>query len=167
MRIQRLRFGLISQRDMPLPPYKGSAFRGVLGHALKRVVCPDGGVPCEECPLAESCLYLVLLETPASGRAHHFGPHRDPHPFILWPPLTRDAVLAFGRCYHQEISLLGASALSVPHIALAVQEMGRMGLGKGRCAVFCFASTIRGACTGRGHSLWMFPNLLPGPLASS
>jgi hypothetical protein len=34
-----------------LPPYKGSAFRGVFGHALKRVVCAVRQPECRDCLL--------------------------------------------------------------------------------------------------------------------
>ncbi len=129
---RRFRFWFEADRDIALPPYKGSAFRGLFGHALKRLVCPSGDTPCETCLLAGQCLYLTLFETPASGGMHRPGPNRDPHPFLLLPPLSREPALPAKQPFHCEIVLLGNPEKIIPHIALACQEMGRIGLGRQR-----------------------------------
>jgi hypothetical protein len=68
-----------------LPPYKGSTFRGVFGHALKRVVCALKRQECSACILRERCLYVQVFEPEASGSsaARNSSP---PHPFVLQPP---------------------------------------------------------------------------------
>ena len=46
-----------------LPPYKGSTFRGVFGHALKKVVCALKRQECPQCLLKEKCVYALVFET--------------------------------------------------------------------------------------------------------
>ena len=127
---QRFRMHFIANHAIPLPVYKGSAFRGLFGHALKRMVCPFRPSPCDTCLLAAECLYLTLFETPATGRTYRPGANRDPHPFLLVPPLNQERVLAKNMPFTCEITLMGKAIKAIPHIALACQEMGRIGLGR-------------------------------------
>ncbi len=46
-----------------LPPYKGSTFRGVFGHALKRVVCALKRQECPACILRERLTRSEGIET--------------------------------------------------------------------------------------------------------
>lgn len=129
---QRFQLRFNSDEDIPLPPHKGSSFRGLFGHALKRYVCPDQRVTCEACLLAEGCLYLAIFETPASGERFSNGPNRDPHPFILLPPLDRNHVLPSKKPFFVEITLLGPAIQTIPHLTYAFKEMGKIGLGRNR-----------------------------------
>ncbi|RMH50960.1 MAG: hypothetical protein D6682_05755, partial [Zetaproteobacteria bacterium] len=57
----RLRF---STPDGRLPrQLLGSAWRGALGHALKRTVCIFKHGACDGCPLLSSCTYPLFYET--------------------------------------------------------------------------------------------------------
>ena len=52
------------ENDAILPGYKGSTFRSVFGHALKRVVCVLKRVECEACGLRNRCVYARVFENP-------------------------------------------------------------------------------------------------------
>jgi len=47
-----------------LPAYPGSAWRGALGHALKKTVCVTSLDSCPPCLLYRSCPYPYIFETP-------------------------------------------------------------------------------------------------------
>ena len=53
----KYRFTCRLEDEAVMPPYKGSTFRGVFGHALKRVVCALKRQECDNCLLREKCLY--------------------------------------------------------------------------------------------------------------
>ncbi len=67
-----LRVGIAVKTDENaiLPPYTGSAWRGLMGWEVQRMVCPFDRRPvCTECAVREHCPYFLLVEkkTPVSG----------------------------------------------------------------------------------------------------
>jgi hypothetical protein len=52
-----------------LPYFKGSTFRGVFGHALKKVVCALKNQECNTCLLNKRCIYTQVFETPLAIKA--------------------------------------------------------------------------------------------------
>ncbi|MBT8421402.1 MAG: CRISPR system precrRNA processing endoribonuclease RAMP protein Cas6 [Gammaproteobacteria bacterium] len=145
---RRFRFEFVSDRPIPVPPYKGASFRGLFGHALKSLVCPapetSRQLPCHRCALADACVYLALFETPATGHAHRPGPNRDPHPFVLTPPVHWERVLPARESFYCEMVLMGEAVLSgdigpfLPWLALGedlhVGKATSFGLGRFRFA---------------------------------
>jgi hypothetical protein len=70
-----------------LPAFLGSTLRGAFGHALKQAVCVMEHRNCEQCMVADRCMYSYLFETPPPpDLALLRGQQRAPHPFILSPP---------------------------------------------------------------------------------
>ncbi len=63
MEIGNYKFKLQLEDDAELPLYKGSTFRGVLGHALKRTVCALKHQECRVCILRSNCTYAMVFET--------------------------------------------------------------------------------------------------------
>lgn len=81
----RLRFK--PSRKGRLPGYTGSAWRGVLGHALKKIVCVTHLNSCPPCLLYRSCPYPYIFETPPPVAAQKMCKYTAaPHPFVLEPP---------------------------------------------------------------------------------
>jgi len=75
------RFNCRFEGDAELPVFKGSTFRGVFGHALKRVVCALKRQECPDCILRERCLYTRVFETPlAQGGKEASRNSPIPHP---------------------------------------------------------------------------------------
>ncbi|MDO9559805.1 MAG: CRISPR system precrRNA processing endoribonuclease RAMP protein Cas6 [Syntrophales bacterium] len=60
--------------DAVLPEYKGSTFRGVFGHALKKVVCALRREDCSDCLLRSRCVYALVFETPQPINAFDRSP---------------------------------------------------------------------------------------------
>ena len=69
MKLGRYLFSLVLDDDAVLPEYKGSTFRGIFGHFLKRVVCALKQQECADCLLREKCVYFQVFEL-----------HADPAP---------------------------------------------------------------------------------------
>jgi len=87
MKLSKCRFTIKPQKELILPPYKGSTFRGGFGHAFRRAVCMRRKRECAECSLRNKCVYTYVFETsvpPEEGKQQE----RDvPHPFIIEPPI--------------------------------------------------------------------------------
>jgi hypothetical protein len=86
----KYRFSSVFEDDAVLPEYKGSAFRGIFGQALKHVVCALKRQDCRECLLRQKCLYATTFEAFAdnsetSARKRIAVP---PHPYVIEPPYT-------------------------------------------------------------------------------
>ncbi len=133
-RLARFRFVLEATTPISLPPYKGSAFRGAFGHALKRVVCVVREEQCTACLLRSQCLYPYLFETRflrSSGGGERKG-QDIPRPFILLPPLSPRRQYETSDTFEIELTLIGKAIDSLPYMLYTVQQMGRFGVGNGR-----------------------------------
>ncbi len=122
----RLRFKPSGQ--VRLPEYTGSAWRGALGHALKKTVCVTHLNACPPCLLYRSCPYPYIFETPPPLAAQKMRKYTAaPHPFVLEPPRAPENDL------HQVgLTLIGRGNAYLPYLVYALQCAGEQGLGKGR-----------------------------------
>ncbi len=112
---------------LALNPHKGSSLRGGLFHALWGRFCMNQAAHiCADCPLVATCPVALLVSTlrPDSERG------RDvPRPYAIRPPL--DPVTRYQPGDRLSFGLtLFAQALNLfPYVILALDEMGRAGLG--------------------------------------
>ncbi|MDI6793139.1 MAG: CRISPR system precrRNA processing endoribonuclease RAMP protein Cas6 [bacterium] len=134
-RFRLARFGLtlVPGKTLFLPEYKGSTFRGGFGYAFKRVVCANRKSECRECLLKEKCIYAYVFETPPPKDAEIMRKYpAAPHPFIIEPPLDtkkefrEEDELTFG------LVLIGRAIDYLPYFIFTFEELGRIGLGKGK-----------------------------------
>ncbi len=80
------RFRLVYSGDVERAGYTGSAWRGTMGHALKRLVCVARGQECPACFLYRSCVYPYIFETPPPEDTSRMRLYpAAPHPFVLAP----------------------------------------------------------------------------------
>ncbi|MEW6374612.1 MAG: CRISPR system precrRNA processing endoribonuclease RAMP protein Cas6 [Thermodesulfobacteriota bacterium] len=132
-KIAQFQFILRVVNPLYLPSYKGSTFRGGFGHAFKKVVCVNSEKVCGSCLLKGKCVYSYVFETPPPSntlkmRKYPFAPH----PFVITPPLEekreylKDDALCFG------LTLIGKSIDYLPYFIYTFDELGRMGIGKGK-----------------------------------
>lgn len=127
-RFRAYRVNLVAADDISLPPYSGSAIRGLFGHALRLVSCPPQCKDPAKCIIGNACPYFFIFEsqrhdTPA-------GLKNYPHPIVLEPPSqTR---IKKGESFSFNFILFGKSIMFLPHIVYAICCMGELGLGKGR-----------------------------------
>lgn len=139
-------FQLKLKDDAILPLYKGSTFRGVLGHALKKTVCALKYQTCETCILRENCIYALVFETahavPQPKGARVSSP---PHPLVLEPPITEKKKFSNGDILECSLLLFGKINQNLPYFIYAFDQMGKIGLGKrikGQRARFSLESVI-------------------------
>ncbi|MBU1487356.1 CRISPR system precrRNA processing endoribonuclease RAMP protein Cas6 [bacterium] len=133
------RFDLIitPKETLLLPAYKGSTLRGGFGHAFKRVVCANRVGRCEDCLLKEKCVYAYVFETPVPKDTEVMRKYPSaPHPFVIEPPLDnrrefgKEDELTFG------LVLIGRAIDYLPYFIFTFEELGRIGLGRGRGKYF-------------------------------
>lgn len=125
------RFRCRFEDEAILPSYKGSTFRGVFGHALKRIVCVLRRQECETCPLKGRCVYTLVFETPIAlkmpegARISH-----PPHPFVIEPPLNEKSEFRKGESFECSLLLFGEANRNLPYFVYAFDQMGKIGIGK-------------------------------------
>lgn len=124
--LARLRFQLTVQEPIRLPEYSGSAWRGLLGHGLRRTACVTRQPTCAGCLLIQHCVYSTLFETPAADGT----PGGLPHPFVLAIDPRAPRLLAPGTAFGLDVHLLGAAIQQVPYLIHAFGLAGARGFGR-------------------------------------
>jgi hypothetical protein len=129
----RYRFFLKAKDPLYLPEYKGSALRGGFGYAFKKVVCALKNKECPDCLLKEKCIYSYVFETPPPADTRIMRKYPSaPHPFVLLPPLEDDRTYEPGEKLEFQLTLIGKAIDYLPYFIYTFEELGKMGLGKGR-----------------------------------
>lgn len=131
MEFGKYRFSGIILDKGRLPLYKGSTFRGALGHALRKTTCVVSKTVCADCMLQSSCVYASLFEVQAHwnelDQARVVTP---PHPYVIEPPLYRQTEVSPGDAFDFNILLFGAATRYLPYLVYACEKMGQAGLGR-------------------------------------
>lgn len=127
----KYRFKCVFESDAILPPYKGSTFRGVFGHALKKVICALKKQECGECLLKERCIYTLVFETKHALKIPDgFRLSEPPHPFVIVPPLTPETHFKSGSSIDFDLLLFGKANGFIPYFIYAFDQTGKIGIGK-------------------------------------
>lgn len=125
--LARFRLNFAYQPPLSLPAYAGSAWRGALGHALKRTVCVVRGTACPDCLLYRQCAYPYIFETPASPTESILRSYTAaPHPFVLTPGTTEHGQYAL------TLLLIGRAVTYLPYLIHALDQAGHLGVGSRR-----------------------------------
>jgi hypothetical protein len=125
--ISRLRLSFARPRDYQQRRYLGSAWRGVLGHALKKLVCIARCERCEDCIIYRSCVYTYVFETPLPESAGKLRLYKTvPHPFVLAPPWPGEQ-LEIGDT-ELELTLFGRGNQYIAYVVCALKEAAQKGL---------------------------------------
>ena len=125
----RFRFSLEALDPIRLPAYAGSAWRGLLGHGLRRTACVTRQPSCVGCLLIHGCVYSTLFETPPPPDRAKAGYSALPHPFVLDidPAAPRD--LEPGAGFDLTITLIGPAIAQTPYLIHALASAGERGIG--------------------------------------
>jgi hypothetical protein len=119
------------KNNAELPHYKGSTFRGVFGIALKNIVCALKQNDCNSCLLNNNCIYALVFET---DKIISTNPKSKlsfvPHPFVIEPPLTDQTKFKPGDPFNFKILLFGNMNNNIPYFIYALNQMGKIGIGK-------------------------------------
>jgi CRISPR-associated endoribonuclease Cas6 len=126
-------FCIRAKDNIVLPAYKGSTFRGGFGNAFRRVVCALKKTDCAECILKEKCVYSYVFETPPPADTKIMTKYTNaPHPFVIEPPMDSTRVYKTGEEIHFNLILIGKALDYLPYFVYTFDELGKMGIGKGR-----------------------------------
>jgi hypothetical protein len=105
-----------------LSDFPGNAWRGALGHALRRAVCVTRMPECAGCLLRSTCLYPYLFETPPTPDAAKMRRYTTaPHPFVLAPAESEASGALLG------FTLIGRANR---HLPLFVHALGQAAAGE-------------------------------------
>lgn len=132
-KLAKFQFILKALDDINLPIYKGSTLRGGFGNAFKKIVCVNRDKICDSCLLKGKCVYSYVFETPppsdtAKMRKYPFAPH----PFIIIPPLEKNRIYKKEETLCFDLTLIGKSIDHLPYFIYTFDELGKIGIGKGR-----------------------------------
>ena len=161
--LKTYRFHFNSHQPIRLPDYPGSAWRGALGHALKRTVCVVRNTPCNQCLLKHACAYSYIFETPPPANSEKMRKYTaTPHPFVLRFPTQTGP----NTQYQLELSLFGHGQRYLPYLIHALQTAGQDGIG-GQRQVFNLISIAEIDFNGVTQTIYQNGELQPlGPAQS-
>jgi CRISPR-associated endoribonuclease Cas6 len=126
-------FKLIAKEPLILPPYKGSTLRGGFGNALRKTVCTLRKNNCHDCLLKEKCVYSYIFETPPPSDTKIMRKYETaPHPFIIEPPAERRRGYKPDNEITFKLTLIGKAIDYLPYFIYTFDELGKIGIGKGR-----------------------------------
>lgn len=126
-------FSLEAKEILVLPSYKGSTLRGGFGYAFKRVVCALKEKECFDCLLKEKCIYSYVFETPPPSDTRIMRKYKAaPHPFVIEPPPEKRQGYSPGTRLAFGLTLIGRAIDYLPYFVYTFDELGKIGIGKGR-----------------------------------
>jgi CRISPR-associated endoribonuclease Cas6 len=132
---RKFTFTLEPQEQMSMPVYKGSTVRGGFGTVFRRIVCALKRKDCGDCMLRSSCVYSYVFETSPQKDAAvmHMGTYEKiPHPFIIEPPPESRRQYGPGESFSFALVLVGRALDYLPYFIYTFEELGKVGLGRGR-----------------------------------
>ena len=158
--VQRVGLQLLAIDAISLPPYKGSALRGGFGHSFRKVACAIKRKDCDDCLLKHRCAYSYIFETPPPADSDLMRKYpRVPHPFVIEPPLEEKSKYEPGERLDFGLVLIGRAREYLPYFVYAFDELGNMGIGRGKgryrlekitcsgAVIYMAKDKVLGACT--------------------
>lgn len=131
--LTRHRLVFVPEGPMRLPAFAGSAWRGGLGWALKRLVCVMRLRPCEGCPLERSCIFpTVFAARPDEDAAKMRRYERVPNPFVLEPVHPSRTTVGPEDRVVLDLVLVGRACRQVAYIVRALDQAAEGGIGPDR-----------------------------------
>jgi len=133
IRFIRVRAVFEAMDTVNLPPYKGSAFRGCLGDALRRIACRKPAGICRKCRDVHTCSVALLYESPLPDNHPLKGKYnRSPHPYIIEPMPDTTMEFTAGQTFGFDVVLIGSAMQYLPLLVQGISVMGSLGIGKNR-----------------------------------
>lgn len=121
------------QEPLILPHYKGSTFRGGFGNVFKKIVCALKKRDCRDCVLKDKCIYCYIFETPPPSDTKIMRKYTTaPHPFIIEPPVEKKTIYKPHEEMQFGLALIGKAIDYLSYFIYTFDELGKIGIGKGR-----------------------------------
>lgn len=84
--MDRYRLWFSSAQEPIFSDFPGSAWRGALGHSLRRLACTTGETECRRCAEYQRCHYTAIFESPLPQGAGKMTKYASvPNPYVLEP----------------------------------------------------------------------------------
>ena len=129
--VQRFRLRFEAEKPYWVSGYRGSAWRGLFGHALKKLVCITRERECGPCLVRASCVYPYVFETEAGqGEGGPKSVDQAPHPYVLAPEAAWERRLVRGETV--EVTLLGQGTAQWAYVLHALRQGAERGIGAER-----------------------------------
>lgn len=123
-----------AERDGQLPDWLGSAWRGMLGHALREAVCTTGLPECRPCRLVNLCPYPAIYEARPALEPHILRRYpQAPGPFVL--RCSPGGTLQRGDALTLDILMFGKHIADLPLVVRALVLAARVGIGEARIPI--------------------------------
>lgn len=133
LEVQRLTWRITFSSGGFISQNWGSTLRGGFGHALRDVSCSLRRPDCRDCALGTGCAYGWWFETPVDATAEVMRKYTHaPHPFVFEPPQPAPPAVAANDQAEFSLVIIGKALSYVPFVALALEELGKRGIGKER-----------------------------------
>ena len=133
LRLTRFRLCLKARTPLLLPAYKGSALRGGFGQVFRRIACLGADHGATHCLLSDRCPYHYIFETPPpAGSVVLDKVPTAPQPFVIEPPLENKRGYEPGEELVFHLVLIGKALDYLPYFIYTFDELGRVGLGRGK-----------------------------------
>jgi len=144
----KLRFS--AENPFTFQGFSGSAWRGVMGHALKKTVCITKTERCPDCMLYRSCVYPYIFETPPPpGSARLQKYNAVPHPFVLGLPWGRTDP---SRTFETGLTLFGRGNHYLAYMIHSLQRAASEGVS--HSPPLLLESVLQSGADGEDVSIW-------------
>ena len=145
-----------------LPDWLGSAWRGMLGHALKRAVCTTGLRECAPCHLVNLCPYPAIYEARPSLDPHILRNYpQAPGPFVLRP--SPGGQINIDQQLSIELLLFGKHIPDLPLVVRGLILAAQTGIGESRVTLrLCQMMTVDAEGVGTPVDLDQLDRQQPG-----
>ena len=128
-------FVLAPGRPVEFPGFKGNVFRGALGKTLRNLTCVFKGTDtaCKVCFVRDKCIYSRVFEGLRRKDGSILGNVENaPHPFVLYVPDKYRLDYPEDSNIHFFLTLIGDVVEYIPYFILALEEIGKKGIGNTR-----------------------------------
>lgn len=150
LRVQRFHLRLRFSTAGMIADNWGPTLRGGFGLALRMISCPFGTRPCTDCAARDGCAYAYLFETPIPADSAVMRKYTEaPHPFIFEPPYPALPKVSAGQEVSIGLVLVGRAVDLFPYVFVALDQLGRSGLGRERVPFQMVEVIAEG-----GHCVW-------------
>src|SRR5690625_880267 len=123
--IIKLRATFRAEENGQLPPYLGSMIRGVLGHAMRDLVCIAPNVPCHVCDFAKECDYATYFNPPGTFAG-------SVKPYVIHVPIREKTKWNKGDLLTFDITFFGYTTTEAEYYIEGLLSMEEYGFGARR-----------------------------------
>ncbi|MBI3946591.1 MAG: CRISPR system precrRNA processing endoribonuclease RAMP protein Cas6 [Armatimonadetes bacterium] len=136
-RLHCYRFRLQCQQTVTLPPFSGSTLRGAFASTFRRLSCQQPQRrECAGCVLEGVCAFPAVFEPRPPAEATKAGGFASfPRPFVVVPPGNGQLDHRPGSSLAAGLALIGQGNDYLPYFILALAQLAREGIGRGRGSV--------------------------------